>query len=88
MIRRNIHIGNDCENVTNIPEYNSIASTERKFPKGPFSPLDQPASFGAGSYIEMVHSCHQPSEYKVHITNSPEGEKGFSAKFGPSQALY
>ena len=27
MTRRNIHIGNDCENVTNIPEYNFIAST-------------------------------------------------------------
>ena len=43
-----------------------------------FGPFDQPACFGAGCYIEMVHSYHQPSENVL-----VRGENGFSAKNGP-----
>ena len=62
---------------TGIMFIREIALSSRRT-KGAFGPLDQPACFGAGCYIETVHSYHQPSEHVL-----VRGENGFSAKNRP-----
>ena len=50
-----------CPGMTHITNLTRMPQV----PKGPFGPLGQPACFGAGCYIEMALSYHQPHQHEL-----------------------